>query len=105
MKGRRPCAAWSTCSRASATSRATRAPRSSGWHRCTRARAPSGCWWRWLRSACSPTSSRPRCAPRSSDGSGRCCRGPETKAPGPTEPGKKSRSLQLPRGGALASAS
>ncbi|XP_064135353.1 leukotriene C4 synthase isoform X2 [Loxodonta africana] len=28
--GRRPCAAWSTCSRASATSRATRAPRSSG---------------------------------------------------------------------------
>ncbi|XP_030680402.1 leukotriene C4 synthase isoform X5 [Nomascus leucogenys] len=28
--GRRPCAAWSTCSRVSATSRATRAPRSSG---------------------------------------------------------------------------
>uniref|UniRef100_A0A8I5N171 Leukotriene C4 synthase n=1 Tax=Papio anubis TaxID=9555 RepID=A0A8I5N171_PAPAN len=104
-QGRRRCAAWSTCSRASATSRATPAPRSSGWHPCTRARAPSGCWWRWLCSACSPTSSRPRCAPRSSDGCGRCCRGPETKAAGPAEPGTKSRSLQLPREAALASAS
>ncbi|XP_045383686.1 leukotriene C4 synthase isoform X1 [Lemur catta] len=97
-QGRRPCAAWSTCSRASATSRATRARRSSGWARCTRARARSGCWWRWRRSACSCTSS----PPRRSDGFGRCCPGPEKTAAGPAAGGEKPAPPGA-RGGLLAS--
>ncbi|XP_060053311.1 leukotriene C4 synthase isoform X4 [Erinaceus europaeus] len=43
LQVRRPCAVWPTSSRASATSRATRAPRNTGWPRCTRARVRSGC--------------------------------------------------------------
>lgn len=60
-------------------------PPSAGWPRCTRARAHSGCWWRWRRSACSPTSSPPRCAPHSWGGSGHCCPGPETEDAGSAE--------------------
>ncbi|XP_017522437.2 leukotriene C4 synthase isoform X1 [Manis javanica] len=72
-----------------------------GLPRCTRARERSGCLWCWRRSACSPTSSRPRCAPRYSDSSGRYCPGPETQDAQSAER-EKSRSLPEDGGGVLA---